>query len=80
MPILRSEILRLRANGGAGVVDKDIETAKSLHGALDRLLAGCLVENIQLHKLGRSAERMQLRQRRLGLGLVPPGDDDRSAG
>jgi hypothetical protein len=79
MPIPRREVLRLCANGRAGVVDKDVETAKSLYGALDRLLTGCLVENIQLHKLGLGAERMQLRQRRLGLCLVSPCDDDRGA-
>jgi hypothetical protein len=61
MPILRSQVFRLRANGCACVVDKDVETSKSLDGALDRLLTGCLVENIQLDKLGLGAERMQLR-------------------
>ena len=61
MPILRSEVLRLRANGRACVVDKDVETSESLRGALDRLPAGCLVENIQRYKLGLGTERMQLR-------------------
>ena len=51
MPILRGQVLRLPANGCPGVVDKDVETSKSLDGALDRLLAGCFVENIQLDKL-----------------------------
>jgi hypothetical protein len=61
MPILRGEVLRLCANGRAGVVDKDVKTAKSLDGALNRLLTGCLVENIQLLKLSLRAERTQLR-------------------
>src|SRR5579862_34733 len=79
MPILRSKIFRLRANGRAGVVDKDVESSKSLDGALDRLLTGCLLENIQLHELGLGAERMQLRQGRLGLCPVSPCYGNRCA-
>ena len=74
MPILRSEVLRLPAYGSACIIDKDVETSKSLDGAPDRLLAGGLVENIQFHKLGGGAERAPLV---VGTGACSKGDPER---
>lgn len=45
------QVFRLLANACSCIVGKNIETSISLDGTLYRLMTGCLLQNIQLHKL-----------------------------
>ena len=79
VPFRGRQVLRLLAHRGAGVIDQDVEAPELPGGAVDGLPARGFLQHIKLGEVRLAAERAQVRQRRLRLGLVAPGDDDGGA-
>ena len=63
---------------GAGIVHRDIETAKPCDGLVDQSADVILLADVGVDELGLRAEERELLNERLAGLIAPTGDDDAS--
>ena len=64
---------------GAGIVDRDIETAEARNGLIDQAAHLVLMAYVGMHELGFRAKVTQLGNQRLAGVVAAAGDDDAGA-
>jgi len=73
-------MLGLPPNGGAGIVDKNVETSEPLDDLNDCLPARRFLAHIHWDKFSPDTFRSQRLERRAGLGLIARSNRNGSAG
>ena len=80
VPAVGADVLDLRAEGGAGVVDHDVDASHLLRGALDQRLDGVLLAHVHRLAEGAPPELLDLLHDGLEVLLLAAADHDIGAG